>query len=76
MTMDRAYIEPLYLLVSFLKFYVLNVVSSLFDWIPNGEFFGIDKSSVNLKDPPIISQPKNAHEPLFAHGFYSGFYGI
>ena len=47
MTIDRAYIEPLYLPVSILMFYVLNVANSLSDRKPNGEFFGIHRSSAN-----------------------------
>ena len=45
-------------------------VTSLSDWTPNGEFFGVCKSSVNPKDPPNISphpeyKPnKNANGPL------------
>ena len=58
MTMDRAYIEHLYLLASFLAFYVLNVVNSFSDWTPNGEFLGIHKSSVNQKGPPNTSPLK------------------
>ena len=70
MTIDRSSIEPLYFLLSFLKFYVLDIVTSLSDWTPNGKFFGVYKSSVNPKDPPNISPPpeykpnKNANGPL------------
>ena len=39
MAMDRANIEPQYLLVSFLEFSELNVVNRISDWTPIGEFF-------------------------------------
>ena len=53
--MDRAYIEALYLLCSFEKFYALDAFIGLSDWTLNGEFIGIHKSTVNPKDPPNIS---------------------
>ena len=59
MKMDRAYIEPLYLLLCpFKEFCVLNVVISLSDWTPNVEIFGIQKSPVKPKLPPNISSPE------------------
>ena len=42
---------------SFVKFYTLNFVIIVSDWAPNGEFFGIHKSSINPKDLLIISPP-------------------
>ena len=50
MNIDRVYIQPLYLLLSFSQVVrILNVASSLSDCTPNGEFFGINKSSVKPK---------------------------
>ena len=50
MTMDRPYIEPLYLLMSFLKFYVLNVVNRLSDWTVQNN--GL--KSINELAPPYL----------------------
>ena len=58
MTTDIAYIEHLYLLLSFSEFLRLHAVNSLSDWTPNGEsFFGMHKSSVNLNYSSNISPP-------------------
>ena len=55
MSMDKAYIGPLYLLYLFVKFYALNAVVDLSDWTPNGKFFGTHKSPATPEDLPNIS---------------------
>ena len=42
---------------TFVKFYALNVVASLSDWMLSSEFLGIHKSPVDPKDPLNISLP-------------------
>ena len=61
--MDRAYIEPLYLLVSFSEGLPIECCYGLVsDWIQNGESFSIHESPVNCKVPPNIS-PLNINPP-------------
>ena len=50
------YFIYLYILYIYI-FYIFNVAIYLSDWTPNGECSGTHKSSVNLKDSPIISHP-------------------
>ena len=49
-----------------MKFYSLNVVISLSDWTPDGEFFGIHKSSVSSKGLLKIN-PSHISLQIIAH---------
>ena len=73
MNIDRAYIAPLYLLLSFSQVVrILNIVSSLSDWTPNGEFFSIHKSPRPSENkPPEYKPTKNAYELLQAQRLHS-----
>ena len=55
MNRDRAYKHFVVTFCCILKYYALNVVSSISDWTPNAEFFGIHKSPFNPKVLPNIS---------------------
>ena len=53
--MDRAYIEPLYLLLFLREALHIEFATSLSNRAPNGLFLGIHKSPTNPKDRPNIS---------------------
>ena len=57
------YRASVFYLCPFINFFVLNVVNGLYHWTPNGEFFGIHKSSAKPKDLPNISHPTNTSRP-------------
>ena len=65
-------------LCPFLKFYILNVVSSLSDFKPNADLFDRHKSSINPKGPPNITLPSISPPKMLTNlnkprGVYSGF---
>ena len=49
------YTASIFTFVFFVKFYALNVVISLSDWTPYGEFFNVHKSPVNLKEKMLTN---------------------
>ena len=67
MSMDRTFMEPLYLLCPFVKVYALNVVTSLSDWTLNGDVWGIRKSPVNPKDLLNIRPPMQANQKMLTN---------